>query len=64
MKKFKVEIAEVKYFTLYCKWDRDYFKELIEADSEEEAIEIARNLFLKNGKNPEKYFFRAMIENE
>ena len=42
MKKFKVEIAMSESYTTAI-WDGDAFPDAVEADSEEEAIELAKD---------------------
>ena len=71
MKKFKVEIAEVEaeaenYIT--AMWDSDTFPDHIEAEDEEEAIEIATDYLINNGgaETVENTLFRVteVVEND
>jgi DNA-binding LacI/PurR family transcriptional regulator len=47
MKKFRVEVTEA--INTYCftgEWDSDFCQENIEAETEEEAIEFAKDIFI------------------
>jgi hypothetical protein len=47
MKKFRVEVTEA--INTYCftgEWDSDFCQENIEAETEEEAIEFAKDIFV------------------
>ena len=60
MKKYRVEITEVE--NTYCytgEWDSDFIQDDIEAESEEEAIELAKDYINDNGGNAEDYLYRA-----
>lgn len=64
MKKFKVEITMSESYTTAI-WDGDTFPDVIEADSEEEAIEFAKDAmkdndwFRESGDSVDNYLWRA-----
>lgn len=67
MKKFKVEMTKAE--NTYCytgEWDSDFYPDNIEAETEEEAIEFAKDIFINDCINMgnddidvEDYIFRA-----
>ena len=61
MKKFRIEIAEAESYTTAV-WDGDAIADPIEAETEEEAIELAKQYLIDNGSTEEEVentLFRA-----
>lgn len=65
MKKFRVEMTEaVNGYCFTGEWDSDFCEDDFEAETEEEAIEYAKDYFIENCVNTEDvdiedYIFRA-----
>ena len=57
MKNFKIAITEAENYEAL--WDTDCFADPIEAETEEEAIELAKQYIIDNGGNAEDYLYRA-----
>lgn len=55
---YNVEIAKAEN---YCEviWDGDCFEDPIEADSAEEAEELAKDWLNEHGANADEYIFRV-----
>lgn len=63
MKNYRIEIAEAESYTTAI-WDGDIIAEPIEAETEEEAIELAKQYLLDNGcteEEVENTLFKATL---
>ncbi len=59
-KKFNVEMTEEENGYGYTgEWDSDFCQDYFDADTEEEAIELAKAYLRDNGCDPDIYIFRA-----
>lgn len=60
MKKFIVEMtAQENGYGYTGEWDSDFIQNPIEADSEEEAIEFAKDYLNENGDCASNFIFRT-----
>jgi len=60
MKKFNIEITEQENgYGFTGEWDSDFIQDPIEAESEEEAIEFAKDYINEHEANANDYIFRA-----
>ena len=60
MKNFNIEITKQENgYEFTGEWDSDFIQEPIEAESEEEAIEFAKDYINEHEANANDYIFRA-----
>lgn len=60
MKKYIISRTEAENNYNYTgEWDSDFLNDYVEADSEEEAIEFAKDWIQEHSGEPDNYIYRA-----